>query len=289
MTPNTLPSVSIGLPVYNGSDNIARCLQSLLAQSRSDIEIIVSDNASTDNTGDIVAVFAARDERIHYHRQPYNIGADANFGFVLGLATADYFMWAADDDCWDPSYVEANASFLDANSDYVTSVSRCVFHDANEPPRETMGTYALSGTPYANLEYYLLNPGANSRFYGLHRTGVIRAAWSNKSIWGGDWLVMCHTLLVGKHHEIPQVLINRGAHGLSSNGRRAILATQSNWITRIFPMLKFSLAVLRLREVRYNLRLTRRLVALNWKWTSMMLRGGLSERVQRLRDVMRRE
>lgn len=275
------PSVSIGLPVYNGAGGIARCLQSLLAQSRVDIEIIVSDNASTDNTSEIVKAFAARDERIRYHRQSTNIGAHANFRFVLGAATAKYFMWAADDDLWEPEFIDENVCFLEAHPDYVTSMSRCAFHDAHAPVHETMGTYPLSGPPAANLERYLLEPGANSRFYGVHRTDVIRSAWVDKPMWAGDWLVMCHTLLAGKHHEIPQTLMTRGAHGTSSNALRAIMSARCSLLDRMFPMLDFSLAVLRLGQVRHNPRLLRRLIALNFQWTRMMLPAIIRGRVDR--------
>lgn len=284
MTPVTPPSVSIGLPVYNGGESIATCLESLLAQSHGDIEIIVSDNASTDDTGEIVEAFAARDSRIRYFRQPSNIGAHANFGFVLDVARGNYFMWAADDDLWDPRYVAENMSFLESNEGYVTSVSMSAFHDSDFQFPEPMGTVALTRAPADNIETFLLNPGANSRFYGLHRREALRQAWHAAPIWAADWLVMCRTLLIGKHHEIPEVLFTRGAHGTSSNAIKAITSSNRPWVHKLFPMLAFSLSALRLREVRSNSRLIWHVLVLNYKWTRLMLSWVILKRFKHTGD-----
>jgi glycosyltransferase involved in cell wall biosynthesis len=92
------PLVSIGLPVYNGEMDIARALDCLLAQTFANFELIIADNASTDGTERICRAYAARDSRIRYVRHAQNLGAIANFSFVLQEAVGDYFMWAAADD-----------------------------------------------------------------------------------------------------------------------------------------------------------------------------------------------
>lgn len=102
----TKPALSIGMPVYNGSAYIDEALTSLRAQSRGDFELIVSDNASTDETPDIIAKHAALDPRIIAIRQPKNLGAISNFLAVLEKAKAPHFMWAASDDVWSPEWVE---------------------------------------------------------------------------------------------------------------------------------------------------------------------------------------
>lgn len=100
------PKVSIGMPVYNGKAYIREALDSLLAQSYSDIELVISDNASTDGTEDICLEYAKSDSRISYIRQPYNIGGAANFNYVLNSAVGEYFMWAACDDCWGQDWIK---------------------------------------------------------------------------------------------------------------------------------------------------------------------------------------
>lgn len=99
-------TVSIGMPVYNGEKYIQSALDSLLRQSYAEFELIISDNASTDSTESICRLYAGKDSRIKYFRQPYNFGAAANFQFVLDKARGTYFMWAACDDKWSPDWIE---------------------------------------------------------------------------------------------------------------------------------------------------------------------------------------
>jgi len=104
--------VSIGMPVYNGAACIRSAIASLLAQSFKNFELIISDNASTDNTREICENFAKKDARIKYHRQQINKGALANFDFVLQESQGEYFMWAAHDDIWSSNYIEECAKCL---------------------------------------------------------------------------------------------------------------------------------------------------------------------------------
>jgi glycosyltransferase involved in cell wall biosynthesis len=98
--------VSIGMPVFNGEKFIREALDSLLAQTFTDFELIISDNASTDGTEAICREYAATDARIRYVRQVKNLGAIANFKFVLDEAVGEYFMWAAADDVWGKNWIK---------------------------------------------------------------------------------------------------------------------------------------------------------------------------------------
>jgi glycosyltransferase involved in cell wall biosynthesis len=84
-------SVSIGMPVYNEERYLEQALQSLLSQSVENFELIISDNASTDRTGEICLTYAAKDPRVRYHRMEANLGSNANFNRVFQLSTAAYF------------------------------------------------------------------------------------------------------------------------------------------------------------------------------------------------------
>lgn len=99
-------TISIGMPVYNGELFIREALDSLLAQTFTDFELIISDNASIDATECICLEYAAKDTRIRYFRQVENKGALANFQAVLDLAVGDFFMWAAADDKWASNWIE---------------------------------------------------------------------------------------------------------------------------------------------------------------------------------------
>jgi len=106
MHENTFQLVSIGMPVYNGACFIGKALDSILEQSYPHFELIISDNASTDRTADICLEYAARDSRIRYVRQVTNLGAFANFHYVLLASSHERFIWAAADDWWDSDRLE---------------------------------------------------------------------------------------------------------------------------------------------------------------------------------------
>lgn len=118
MTP---PLVSIGLPVYNGEQFLARAIETLLAQKMGDFELVISDNASTDGTEEVARGFAAVDARIRYSRQERNRGAAWNFTHVLHLAdpAASYVKWAAADDEHAPEFLDETLAVLNADPSVV--------------------------------------------------------------------------------------------------------------------------------------------------------------------------
>src|SRR3989338_8821533 len=109
------PLVSIGLPTRNRAHLLKEALESLLGQTYRNIEYIVSDNASTDGTAELLHDYAARDPRIRYIRQDTDINGMENHEFVLRKAQGEYFMWASDDDWWHPRFVETLVDVLEKN------------------------------------------------------------------------------------------------------------------------------------------------------------------------------
>jgi len=105
------------MPVHNGAVYLRDALDSLLAQSFRDFELIISDNASTDDTRYICQEYERKDSRIRYTRQKENMGAAKNFHFVLNEAKSEYFMWAAADDYWMPTFIEESLTLLRDNKD----------------------------------------------------------------------------------------------------------------------------------------------------------------------------
>lgn len=124
-----IPKVSIGMPVYNGEKFVREALDSLLLQSFTDFELIISDNASTDKTEEICRGYAQCDSRIRYVRQSENWGGEANSHFVLDKARGEYFMWAACDDWWNPFFINELTSILDLNPSVVLSF--CAFNQVD--------------------------------------------------------------------------------------------------------------------------------------------------------------
>ena len=118
----TTPRLSIGLPVYNGALLLSEAIESLLTQTFTDFEIVISDNASTDATEEIARRFADQDKRIRYYRNETNIGLAPNFNRVFALANNPaYFKWAAHDDLYKPTFLQRCVEVLDSEPDVVLS------------------------------------------------------------------------------------------------------------------------------------------------------------------------
>jgi glycosyltransferase involved in cell wall biosynthesis len=121
--------VSIGVPVRNGADWLADALEQLINQTHQNLEIILSNNNSTDGTDKICQRYAERDSRIRYTRHNTTLGAADSFRYVLDQARADYFMWAAHDDRHSLNYVQKLLEALMANKNAALAFSEvAIFH-----------------------------------------------------------------------------------------------------------------------------------------------------------------
>jgi glycosyltransferase involved in cell wall biosynthesis len=126
--------VSIGMPVYNGERFLRQALKSLLAQEHSHFELIISDNGSQDRTEEVCREFMARDSRIRYIRHAENRGARWNFSYVLRQGHAKYFLWAACDDLWHPTFLDKCVAMLEAHPDAVLCCTELNFIDGDNHP-----------------------------------------------------------------------------------------------------------------------------------------------------------
>ena len=126
------PTVSIGMPVYNGEKYLRQAISSILNQTYPDFELIISDNASTDETRQICLQYAARDRRIRYQCNPQNIGAAKNFNLVFKLASGKYFKWMAHDDTVTSDFLSKCVDILEQNLQVVLCHTRVRIIDAED-------------------------------------------------------------------------------------------------------------------------------------------------------------
>ena len=237
------PQVSVGLPVYNADQTLSRVLEALLSQSFYDIELIISDNHSTDNTPQICNAFAQRDSRIKYFRQERNEGAINNFKHVLDRSTAPYFMWAAADDFWLPTFIQENWEVLEKRSDIVASISRVKMSSIAHKSSILVNTYPLLERHYIfRLRSFLRSLRANSRFYSLYRTNVLKKAFVAEKFMGGmDVTTIVKVLEYGGFYEINKTLMERSCYGTSSKLLTEQFAQYNiKGIEKIFPFWGFT-------------------------------------------------
>lgn len=168
------PLVSVGIPVYNRPSGLSRTLSCITGQTYRNLEIIVSDNASPgDEMEHVARQFMAADPRIRYGRQSENIGVSSNFKFVLRQATGKYFMWAADDDEWDPRFVEVCVGLLERGAVSAMTGFDTLYRTSGRrlPNRLPALDPALSCG--RNFCRFLRRP-TPSLFYGLHRRRALQ-------------------------------------------------------------------------------------------------------------------
>ena len=113
------PQVSVVMPVYNYGEFMSQAVNSLLEQTFTDWELIISDNASTDNTEDVGRAFAEQDKRIHYFRNESNVGVCGNFNLCEARANPDsqYIFGLPADDWLQPQALEKLVTAANTNPD----------------------------------------------------------------------------------------------------------------------------------------------------------------------------
>jgi len=199
--------VTVGMPACDSARTIGRAIASVRAQTDGDWRLIISDDASTDDTVAIAEEAARTDPRIRLIRQPQRLGA-MNFGVLLAVAETPLFAWLAADDWWDPQFLSSTRPALDRRPDAVSALPRVAWARGEAPPRKPPATDALDGDPDDRARAFLADPGG-SRIYGLMRTVAARAAFPPADMHAWDWAFMLGLLAQGAQVAVPEVLLTR--------------------------------------------------------------------------------
>jgi glycosyltransferase involved in cell wall biosynthesis len=208
-----IPTLTIGLPVYNGERFLEQSLDALLAQTYTDFELIISDNASTDRTAEICSAYAGRDPRIRYVRQETNIGAAPNHNATVALARGRYFKWASHDDVYAADLVRLCIEALEARPDIVLAHSWDAFLDEHGEASPPVPYELETGDPRAPVRFRsLLHVSGGNDIYGVIRSDVLRAVGPLGSYHHADRTFVAALSLRGPFFQVPQVLYFRRDH-----------------------------------------------------------------------------
>ncbi|MFI7637460.1 glycosyltransferase family A protein [Nonomuraea sp. NPDC049400] len=238
MNPDAL--VSIGLPTFNGGRHLEKAVLSVLAQDHQNLELIISDNASTDDTEEICRDLAATDSRIRYHRQPENIGPVGNFSTALRLAEGEFFRWVGDDDTL-AEYCVSRSLAEFAKDDRIVLVTAQTSYtlDGVTQTGRYEGTALNSDDPaerFAEMlrllteSFVLMDP-----LYGVHRTAVARTVPRPVMV-REDEIAAARHALSGPWAHVPEVLSHRNwanANPVKMSGRLALPAWRGYFATLI--------------------------------------------------------
>ena len=209
------PLVSIGVPTRDRCNRLLRTLSSVFMQGYDNLEVIVSDNASTDGTRASCMEICAREPRLRYYRQDENIGPIPNFRFVLSKASGTYFMWIADDDWLEPNVIPLYVDFLTHHPDYsLVSGQISYWSDEGIVHVETGLSFEHDSSSKRLIDFYSrVEYGAI--FYGLMRRELaVRVPLKN--VMGQDWIFVGGLCRLGKVKQLDIPAYNKDKHGYSA-------------------------------------------------------------------------
>ena len=215
------PRISVGLPVYNGDNYLSGTIDSILAQTFTDFELTISDNASTDGTEEICRYYAARDHRIRYVRSPTNLGAAKNYNRVFELSRGEYFKLNGHDDPLSPRFLQCCVEVLDRDPEVVLCFARnrAIDEHGNEHRLGplTARTFMLKpqlGSPHACIRFYhtVVADHPQGAVFGLIRHEVLAQTALIGSYRSSDLPLLGELALRGRFHQIPETLQDRRFH-----------------------------------------------------------------------------
>jgi glycosyltransferase involved in cell wall biosynthesis len=226
------PRLSIGFPVYNGENFIRESLESLTKQTFTDFELIICDNASTDNTEAICREYASTDPRISYYRNSVNVGAADNYNRVFELAAAPYFKWAAHDDICEAEYLERCVAVLDKNPDVVLCYAKTKILDRfGKHVRNYEDGYnkLISRKPSQRFKEFHRIGGHCNPVFGVIRSEVLAKTPLIGKYPGSDRVLLGELALWGQFYEVPAYLFGRRMHAETSLGANQTDAEVAGW------------------------------------------------------------
>jgi len=225
------PRVSVGLPVFNGEDYLEQALDSILAQTYSDFELIISDNASTDRTEEICRAYAAKDERIRYFRNETNLGAAKNFNRVFELSSGEYFKWAAHDDLCAPEYLRWCVEILDREPDVVLCYPKTsIIDEHGEFVEDYFDGFDLrSPKPHKRFRDFFRAPGLCNPIFGLIRANILKRTPLIGNYTSSDRVLLGELALLGQFYEVPERLFFRREHPQMSVRANPDLVERAAW------------------------------------------------------------
>jgi glycosyltransferase involved in cell wall biosynthesis len=221
------PRVSVGLPVYNGDRYLEAAIDSILNQTFTDLELIISDNASDDRTQEICESYVQRDPRVRYFRQSTNLGAGPNYNFTFHEARGEFFKWAAHDDVLEPTMLERCVEILDRLPDVALAFTRILKIDEHG---DVVGRYddydsmrIDSSQPHTRFADMACGRHNCVALFGLMRRSVMQSTMLHPSYEDGDRHFLAQMSLRGRILQVPEDLFKRRDHpgAYTSRFRRA--------------------------------------------------------------------
>jgi glycosyltransferase involved in cell wall biosynthesis len=205
------------LPVYNGETYINDAIRSIGAQTYADIEVIISDNASTDGTQALCREAGTHDSRIRYVRSDTNRGLAWNYNRAFALATGRYLVWLAHDDLLEPDYLRQCVEGLQQDADTLLCFTNANYIDDAGHVRQRMDLTnpGAAATPSERLHHILYDHRCDP-IYGLMKVAYLKQTRLHAGYADSDRVLLAEMGLRGRFHKLPDYLFSRRLHALQT-------------------------------------------------------------------------
>jgi len=246
-TVSSSPLVSVGIPTYNRCGYLKEVVEAILTQSYRNLEIIISDDCSSDETEGYCQAMAREDPRLIYIRQSTNIGSEKNFEYVFQRATGDFFMWHADDDLCEPDYISKLLAHFSEDNSVVLCCSDVKIVDANGVFLRTTKLkeiYPSNDWENARKSFFLFpksypkNSATHFAIYGIFRASALRECGLSLSGWKGilttwETAFLARLSTIGKIVAVPEPLKIYRHHDNCFHKQEAKMRGISGWDHRM--------------------------------------------------------
>ena len=209
------PALSIGLAVRNGRDVIERCIESILSQDFTDLELVVCDNASDDGTIEMLDDYARADRRIRLSVNQVNIGSHENMRRVLEASRGTFFRWISADDWLEPRCLSTCVRALESRPDAIGVTTWFTIHtpDGSTRYEEYRGEFPNSPDPARRFErmlwFFHAGDAKYDPIYGIYRRNRLMRAHVLRPSERTDWLLSAELALLGPIIHVDKRLANR--------------------------------------------------------------------------------
>ncbi|MFT5445827.1 MAG: glycosyltransferase domain-containing protein [Gammaproteobacteria bacterium] len=228
------PLVTIGIPTYNRANSFEQALKSALAQDYENLEIIISDNASTDETEQTCNRLITNRENVSYIRQKENRGPTENFRTVANNAKGKYFMWLGDDDWLDENYISSCVEKILSSPDASIVGGTPKYYINNKYVYSGIHMDITSNSAAQRVRTYFLQVKHNGIFYGLMPSEMARSK-PLRNVLGADLLFVASVVFSGKAHTVDNTSIHRRRGGVSSQNKKLVKSMGLSWVDAYLP------------------------------------------------------
>lgn len=223
---NSKPLITIGLSVFNGEDTLERTIESLLSQTYANFQLILADNVSTDSTPEICKKFEKKDSRVRYFRRNKKLHIGKSLADLSTKIETEFSMFAADDDIYEPTFIEKNLEFLKSYPNFVGSIGdirlfgshiKNYFSDfeknwEKENEKKHRFVRPIVGT-YEEKVKNILEFNWCINIYSIFRTKDLQIGITNVTFTAWDFAFLLNMIKYGDFHVLDEKLLNRDTGG----------------------------------------------------------------------------